>query len=556
MATLTVAELQQRLAAAEERARRAEQRAEYAESERDGLIDTLQDAFEQICAFKRENGMSDDDDITGRWFKQLLATLRENNNSLVGDPLPPNTHDAMLGDALADVDMLGTSFYSGTALSRSVAEDALVSSPFDAPQLNVPLAPAPKRASKPRRKKSEDDDDDYGISADEADEADEEEAQISGDEDMSEGRRDHEEGTWEDLRKSILGCQLQRNQLEHWVAQPFFDDTVVGCYVRVNIGKKADESVYRLCEVVAIKNEDNGIAYRLLNQQFTRRKLTVRLGALKKSWPITQISNSEATPDEIEYWKKMCERDGVQLPTIEYLNEQQDKIKKAINFVYDDKTIDEMAAGGATHKQGNFAIQRGRLQLLRDAAQVKGDKEDYEKWSQELMDLDNREEKAKRKRAELEMQGLGVSHINQRHATRNFTIETEVGAANADERKDMIVNNKDDPHLRRPTRNICYFDLPKKKGEEEQEKVKEVEPAKPTEEEEDAAQIDLGGQLSEAHAFDLGLDIDELFVEKPAECVMPLPTIVRMQDTKRRFGTDSSYSLDEYLHIKQSAQEV
>jgi len=111
--------LQQELAASQRQvqqsnaaARLALTRAEYAESERDGLINTLEDAFGQICAFKRENGMSDDDDITGRWFKQLLSTLRESEDA--------NRTDS----ALDDVNMLDTSFYSGTALSKSVVEQA------------------------------------------------------------------------------------------------------------------------------------------------------------------------------------------------------------------------------------------------------------------------------------------------------------------------------------------------------------------------------------------------------------------------------------------------
>ena len=133
-----VAALQAQCEALQKRALRAEARALYAESERDGLIDTLETAFGQICTFKRENGMSDDDDITGRWFKQLLATLRENEGvaaqTMAGtgggighSPMPSTMPDhEMLGDALADVDMLGASFYSGTALSASVADDAYV----------------------------------------------------------------------------------------------------------------------------------------------------------------------------------------------------------------------------------------------------------------------------------------------------------------------------------------------------------------------------------------------------------------------------------------------
>jgi hypothetical protein len=58
-----VKQLQEQLAAARAQAARSDmaarislQRAEYAESERDGLINTLENAFGQICLYKRENG--------------------------------------------------------------------------------------------------------------------------------------------------------------------------------------------------------------------------------------------------------------------------------------------------------------------------------------------------------------------------------------------------------------------------------------------------------------------------------------------------------------------
>ena len=83
-------------------------------------------------------------------------------------------------------------------------------------------------------------------------------------------------------------------------------------------------------------------------------------------------------------------------------------------------------------------------------------------------------------------------------------------------------------------------------------------PAAPTDgtETEDATEPDLGGQLSQQHAFDLGLDLNALLAEEAQPTALcPSPTVPRMQDAKRIFGNASSYSLDEYLHIKQSALE-
>lgn len=105
---------------------------------------------------------------------------------------------------------------------------------------------------------------------------------------------------------------------------------------------------------------------------------------------MTQISNSEAKPGEIDVWKQWCEKDNVNLPTLEFLEEQRVKIDKAVNFVYDDAVIDSMVAGGDIYKQGNYAIQRSRLTLLRDAAQQQGNDEEFNKWSEVLTPSPNK----------------------------------------------------------------------------------------------------------------------------------------------------------------------
>jgi RNA polymerase-associated protein RTF1 len=119
-----------------------------------------------------------------------------------------------------------------------------------------------------------------------------------------------DETTWEDLKSAIAAVQLTRTQLEEWVDQPFFDDSVVGGFVRINIGKSksTEENSYRLCEVVGIKNEDTSVAYKLMNGSYTRKKLIVGLGSARKSWVISQVSNSEVQPPELEGWKKWCEK--------------------------------------------------------------------------------------------------------------------------------------------------------------------------------------------------------------------------------------------------------
>ena len=81
-------------------------------------------------------------------------------------------------------------------------------------------------------------------------------------------RDEYQEISYEDLKGAVTSVQLLRNQLEDWIDKPFFDDTVVGCFVRVNIGTAREgESSYRLCEVVGIREDENSVQF----NQTTRR---------------------------------------------------------------------------------------------------------------------------------------------------------------------------------------------------------------------------------------------------------------------------------------------
>ena len=54
--------------------------------------------------------------------------------------------------------------------------------------------------------------------------------------------------------KEELGrIRLSRFKLERWVHAPFFNDTVLNCFVRVNIGTNDGKAVYRVTEIVGVK---------------------------------------------------------------------------------------------------------------------------------------------------------------------------------------------------------------------------------------------------------------------------------------------------------------
>ena len=101
-----------------------------------------------------------------------------------------------------------------------------------------------------RRKGSRDDDDDDDD--DEEDEARREEG---------EAQRREEHRRREEVRRppspragpaDLERVRLTRQKLEQWLAEPFFDGVVAGCFVRVNVGEKAGMPVYRVAEVKSV----------------------------------------------------------------------------------------------------------------------------------------------------------------------------------------------------------------------------------------------------------------------------------------------------------------
>ena len=46
--------------------------------------------------------------------------------------------------------------------------------------------------------------------------------------------------------------RVPRAFLERWAEEPFFNDAIKGCFVRLGIGKQKEQSVYKVCEIVQV----------------------------------------------------------------------------------------------------------------------------------------------------------------------------------------------------------------------------------------------------------------------------------------------------------------
>ncbi|CAI9755148.1 unnamed protein product [Fraxinus pennsylvanica] len=129
----------------------------------------------------------------------------------------------------------------------------------------------------------------------------------SGDEKISESKTP----TFEDIRE----IANQRSKLAKWFMEPFFDELIVGCFVRVGIGKSRKGPIYRLCMVRNVDASDPVRQYKLDNET-TYNYLNVVWGNESSAarWQMAMISDSPPLK-EFHQWVREVERSGDHMPS-------------------------------------------------------------------------------------------------------------------------------------------------------------------------------------------------------------------------------------------------
>ena len=70
----------------------------------------------------------------------------------------------------------------------------------------------------------------------------------------------YEVPTFEDIKE----ITIRRSNLAKWFMEPFFEELIVGCFVRVGIGRSNGEPIYRLCMVQGVDATCPDQQYKLL----------------------------------------------------------------------------------------------------------------------------------------------------------------------------------------------------------------------------------------------------------------------------------------------------
>ena len=140
--------------------------------------------------------------------------------------------------------------------------------------------------------------------------------------------RQYDPATMEDMQ-----CiTLRRTKIEQWIDEPFFNDTLIGAFVKVRFSSK--------CVIAQIKGikEDLNAQYSLTNGVKTGIYLQLMINedrSDKYKWfKIIQVSNSEIIYDEYNEFKSSRNVNKIKQLTMKLILKKEDDIYNARNYTY------------------------------------------------------------------------------------------------------------------------------------------------------------------------------------------------------------------------------
>ncbi|KAJ8435129.1 hypothetical protein Cgig2_020772 [Carnegiea gigantea] len=268
--------------------------------------------------------------------------------------------------------------------------------------------------------------------------------------DYSDDERDKTDSdvpTYEQIRR----ITIRRSKLAKWFLEPFFEDLIVGCFVRVGIGMKNGQSIYRLCIVQNVDASDPNKKYHLDNKN-THKYLNCVWGSDRSAarWQMARISDSPPTLEEFTEWRREVIRTSGRMPHRDEVLEKREAIDKINNFVYSAETVKQMLQEkkSASTRPKNIAAEKEKLRRELEVAEYKEDEVEIDRIKTRLQELE-----AAQHNPVLDAKARRLAEMNRKNRAENFRVSSMRAS-------DRCLNPGDagyDPFSRRWTRSRNYY---------------------------------------------------------------------------------------------------
>ncbi|KAL7612645.1 hypothetical protein Lser_V15G05978 [Lactuca serriola] len=252
--------------------------------------------------------------------------------------------------------------------------------------------------------------------------------------------------------EDVKGITIRRSKLAKWFMEPFFEELIVGCFVRVGIGKSKSGPIYRLCIVRNVDAADPDKQYKLENKM-THKYLNVVWGNENSAarWQMAMISDSPPLKEEFDQLIREVDRHGGRMPSKQEVLEKREAIEKTNTFVYSAETVKQMLQEkkSTIRRPLNVAAEKDRLRRDIEVAKAKQDYVEVEKIEAKLLELE-----ASRQTQQKDKKAIRLAEMNRKNRVENFK--------NASEVKPVATGLKAgeagyDPFSRRWTRSRNYY---------------------------------------------------------------------------------------------------
>ncbi|PWZ32025.1 Protein RTF1 [Zea mays] len=250
----------------------------------------------------------------------------------------------------------------------------------------------------------------------------------------------------------VKSITLRRSKLVKWFMEPFFDDLISGCFVRLGIGQtKNGTPRYRLCIVRNVDASDPDRNYKL-ESYTTCKYLNVVWDSEANAarWQMTQVSDSPPNEEEFKEWLQEAEKHGARIPTRQEVLDKKEAIQEAYNFVYSAATVQQMLREkSAVRRPINIAAEKDRLRSELEMALSRRNDAEAERIRVKLKNLQSRPQAVSKdnKAAKLEAMNRKNRADNFKNASELKPVNTSLKAGEAGY----------DPFSRRWTRSRNYY---------------------------------------------------------------------------------------------------
>lgn len=124
--------------------------------------------------------------------------------------------------------------------------------------------------------------------------------------------------------------RLPRSLLEKWVEEPFFEKAVIGCFVRLGVGKAPGTHgapQYKVCEIVSVGKYKHAYAF---GEFETTKALMLRIGRNERLWRMNVISNHRFTEIELREWLNLMRAERQKIPSASEIDIRKAKMREAV----------------------------------------------------------------------------------------------------------------------------------------------------------------------------------------------------------------------------------